>query len=78
MMTDRENFTIGINTKLHMVFWLAYLYLTWPILKVKVMHISNVNISKMITDRENLTITIKYEVAYGLSISIFRFDIGLF
>ena len=36
------------------------------------MYTSTVNISKMVTDRANITIDIEYEVAYGLSISIFN------
>ena len=35
------------------------------------MRISTVNISKMVTDRANSTIGVKYEVADALSISIF-------
>ena len=38
--------------------------------KIKVMHILTANISKMVTDRANITITINYEFAHGLSISI--------
>ena len=40
------------------------------------MYISTVIISKMVTDRVKITIVIKYEVTYGLSISISRFDLG--
>ena len=56
---------------------LEYLDLTEPILKVKVkiMHISTANIYKMMTDTANSTIAITYEVAPGLSINIFRFDL---
>ena len=36
---------------------------------VKVTYILSVNISKMVTDRANITITIRYEVIYGLSIN---------
>ena len=52
----------------------------WPILmvKVKVIHTWTMNISKKVTDRVNTTIAIKYEVEYGLSISVFRFDLRLF
>ena len=46
--------------------------------KVKVINILTVNISKMITDRTNITIAIKYEIEYGLSISVFKFDLCLF
>ena len=35
-------------------------------------------ISKMVTVRKNIIIAIKYEVTYGLLISIFRFDLGSF
>ena len=36
------------------------------------------NISKMMTDMAHLTIAIKFEVAYGLFIIIFKFDLGSF
>ena len=39
--------------------------------KVKVMVMGILNIVKMVKERVNITITIKYEVAYGLSINIF-------
>ena len=54
----------------HIYFW------PWPILKTKgkVMHILTVDISKMVTDRVNITIAIKYEVTHRLLINIFRFD----
>ena len=64
-----------------MVFRLAYLDLTMANskgLKVKVMNIASVKISKMVTDGGNIIIAIKYEVAYGLLISIFRFGWRLF
>ena len=35
------------------------------------------DISKMVTDRVNIITAVEYEVAYGLSISIFRFNYGL-
>ena len=38
------------------------------------MHISHVNILQMVNDKANSITAIKYEVAYVLSISIFRFD----
>ena len=43
------------------------LILPWPILKVKVkvMHISIANMSKMVTDRSNITIDIKYVLHMG-------------
>ena len=49
-----------------------------PILKVnvKVMHISTGNILQTVKDSPNITIAIKYEVAYELLISIFSFDLG--
>ena len=53
--------------KSYICFWLAYLYLTVPILKVKVMHVFNVNILEMATVTANMTIVIKEEVIYGLS-----------
>ena len=42
------------------------------------MHISTVNISEMVADRADFTIVIKYDVALGLSIRIFRVDLVLF
>ena len=39
------------------------------------MHISNVNILKK-TDKTNIAIAKKYQVAYGLSIGILKFDLG--
>ena len=42
------------------------------------MYISIVNISKMVTDRTNITIAIKYEIADGLSKIIFRYDLTNF
>ena len=41
------------------------------------MHVSIANISKTVTDRVNITIVIKYEVAYERSITILKFDLGL-
>ena len=35
------------------------------------MHTSTANISKMVTDRAIITITIKYKVAYGFLIGIY-------
>ena len=42
------------------------------------MHISTANVSRMVKDEKNVTIVIKYVVAYELSISMFRFDLYLF
>ena len=39
------------------------------------MNFSTAVIIKVVTDGANITITIKYEVAYGLSIRIFKFDL---
>ena len=39
---------------------------------------STANVSKMVTDGANITIAIKYEVTYVLSISIFKFDLSPF
>ena len=50
--------------KSHMAIQFDYLHLT------KAMHISIVNISQTVKDS-----AIKYEVIYGLSISIFIFDL---
>ena len=40
------------------------------------MHISTANISKMVTDKVNIAISIKNRVTYGFWISIFRFGHG--
>ena len=47
-------------------------------LKVKIMHISAMNISKMATDMIKSTIVIKYQVRHRLSIFIFTFDVDQF
>ena len=39
------------------------------------MHASIGNISKTVTDTADVTTVIEYEVAYRISISIFRFDL---
>ena len=39
------------------------------------MHISTAIITKMVIDGANITINIKYEVEYGLLITVFRFDL---
>ena len=64
---------------------MAYLHLTLThsncygqIVKVKVLHISTVNIVLIVTDRENVTITIRYAVVYRLSIGIYVFDLDPF
>ena len=64
--------------KPYMGFLLAYLHLILVYLKVKVklIDISTVNISKMVKNMANISITIKYEVAYRLSIRLFAFDLG--
>ena len=53
----------------------------WVILKVKVKvkvwYTSTAINSKIATDEANITIAVKYEVAYRLSIGTFRFDLGL-
>ena len=45
---------------------------------VKLMHILNGRILQMVTDKGNVAIANKYEVAYGLSVGIFIFDVGPF
>ena len=52
---------------------IAYAHLTLPILKVKVkvMHISTVDISQTATDKANTAIGNKQKVACGLSIGRF-------
>lgn len=62
------------NRKLYMVFHICIWH--WLVPKVKVMYISTVNISKMLSDMAIVTILVKYEVAYGLSINVLRLEIG--
>ena len=65
------------SSKLYTDFGMAYLHLT--IVKVNEMtHISTVNILKMTIVRANVTISVKFEVIYELSIDIFSFDLGPF
>ena len=69
-----------IESRIRPFHWHIY---TWPwlILKVKVkvkVHISTVNTSQTVTDRADIPIVSKYEVAYGLSINVFRFNLGTF
>ena len=42
------------------------------------MYSSTVNISQIVTDRANIAIANKQKVAYGLTITGFKFDLGLF
>ena len=64
--------------KSHMGFRLAYLDLTLLEVKLKVMHISSVNISKMVTDSANITIAIEYDVTYGRLLAYLRLILGYF
>ena len=57
--------------KSYMVFLLAHLHLTLAHSLGQCQghpHILTANISKMVRDKANITIVIKYEVAYGVSI----------
>ena len=45
---------------------------------VTIIHISTVNICKIVTDRANIAFVKKYELAHGLSNIVLRFDRGLF
>ena len=58
-----------------MSFRLAYLYLTWPILMVKVIHILTVNILQRVKDMGNITIAIKYKITCVLLIGISTFNL---
>ena len=53
--------------KLHVAFRLAYLHLTLVHSKGQGHAHFDLNISKMVTDGENITIVINYEVAYRIS-----------
>ena len=78
MVTDRVSIVIT-DTGSCMCPFDGHIYIwPWPILKDKVMNFSTANFSKIMTDKSNITIVIKYDVTCGLSISIFRFDLGLF
>ena len=50
MVKDMANITIAINYKSHVGYRLAYLDSTYSILKVKIMNISTLSISKMVTE----------------------------
>ena len=56
--------------------WHIYIW-PWPIPKVKVAHISTMNILKMVTDSAHITNAIRYEVACGLFDWRLRFNLGL-
>ena len=43
-----------------------------------VIHFSTADIFTMVSDGTHVTIAIKYEMAYGLKISTYRFDFGPF
>ena len=57
--------------------WHFYIW-PWPTLKVKVkvMQILMINISKMMTDRVNNTIAIKYEVSLGFLLTYLHFTLA--
>ena len=59
---------------------LVYLHLTLAHsklkVKVKVKHISTVNISQTVTDRTNIVIANTQDVANWLSIGVFKSDLG--
>ena len=65
---------------LQVTFRLAYLHLTLAHSKVQShMHIFTADISQTVTDKTNgASIANIYEVAYGLSIGIFAFDLEPF
>ena len=42
------------------------------------MHISTVNLLKLVKESENITIAVKLEVMCDLSIGIFKFDLDFF
>ena len=65
----------GISRKQRQIGQKIRIFRFHPELEVKVMSISTVNIAKMVTDMANNIITIKYDVACVVSISIFRFDL---
>ena len=44
----------------------------------KVIQISTGSVSKMTIDMANITVSVKYEVTYGLSIGKFKFDLDTF
>ena len=57
--------------------WHIYLW-PWPVLKVKVKvtHLSTVNISQEVKDRANITIAIQYEVHLGLWLAYLDLTLG--
>ena len=77
-LTYETNITTA-NTEGHLwtCHWHTYIW-PWPILKVKVkvMHILTANISKMVTDKANITIAIKYKVVYCFTWTYLDFTIA--
>ena len=71
--------TIAVKYEVHTGFRLTHLQMTFTSSKgnVKVMHISTEYLLNG-PDWANIAIAIKYNVACGLSISIFKVDLGLF
>ena len=52
----------------------------WPIanFKVRIRNISNENFFEIVKDDATITIAIKYEIIYGLSIDMFTFEVDQF
>ena len=71
----------GANRLSHVGFRLTYFQLTLAYFngqsQLNVAHIWTVNIFEM-ADRVYITIDINYEIEYGPSISVFKFDLVLF
>ena len=77
-VTDRQTLLLATNRKLHAGFRLAYLHLTLEHCIGQGQgnpHLDCESLSKLMTDRANITVTINYKVEYGLSNSIFKIDL---
>ena len=80
MMKDRVNIAIAIKQEIIYGLRMTYLHLTFARCngQVKVMDIIIVNISKMATDRADITNDVIFKVVSVLSIGKFKFDLAKF
>ena len=67
-----------IESRLQHFYWNYHLTLSDYKGHGKIKHISTVNISQTVEDKANITIVIKNEATYWLSICTFRFSLGPF
>ena len=74
-MTDSTNIAFVKHRKCRLAFRLTYLHLTLVHSKCQGQGYGHFD-SQTVKDMSSITIAIKYEVTYGLSINVFRFEIG--